>query len=43
MLEEDKARKELDKMHKKRIAEAEKERSDRLEEARKLIEKKLKE
>jgi len=34
---------ELDKIHRKRISDAEKDRSDRLREARKLIEKKLKE
>ena len=43
MKEENEARRELDKIHKKKIAEAERDRSDRLEEARKLIDKKLKE
>ena len=40
--EENQARRKLDKIHKKKIAEAEKERSDRFENARKLIEKRLK-
>ena len=43
MQEENQVRKELDKIHKKKITAAEKERSDRLEEARRLIGKKLKE
>ena len=43
MQEENKARKELDKIHKRKIAETEKQRSDRLDEARRLIEKKIKE
>ena len=41
--EENQARRELDKIHRKRITDAEKERSNRLEEARKLIEEKIKE
>ena len=41
--EENQARQKLDKIHKKKIAAADKERSDRLEEARKSIEKKLRE
>ena len=43
MQKENEARRELDKIHKRKIAEAEKNRSDRLKEARILIEKKLKE
>ena len=41
--EENETRRELNKIHKKKIAAAEKDRSDRLEEARRAIEKKLKE
>ena len=37
--EENDAREKLDKIHKKKIAEAEKDRSDRLEKARRAIEK----
>ena len=43
MQKENEARRELDKIHKRKIAEAEKNRSDRLKEARILIEKKLQE
>ena len=41
--DENEARRKLDKIHKNKIADAEKDRSDRLREAKKLIDKKLKE
>ncbi len=41
--EENEARRKLDKIHKSKITEAERDRSNRLDEARKIIEKKLKE
>ena len=40
MQEENETRRVLDKIHRQKIAKAEKDRSDRLREARKLIEKK---
>ena len=42
MQEENESRRKLDKIHKEKIAKAERDRSDRLNEAKKLIEKKLK-
>ena len=42
-IEENEARRKLDKIHRNKITEAERDRSNRLEEARKIIEKKLKE
>ena len=41
--EENEARRKLDKIHKSKIIEAERDRSNRIEEARRIIEKKLKE
>ena len=43
MQEKNESRKKLDKIHKNKIADAEKDRSDRLREAKKLIDEKLKE